>query len=97
MGFPNVKLMISCFHKKLYKQVLASDPWHHKVASWAPGGEKCCVLYYFLDARGGRMEGFWCPWGRSGPMCPPGRFRFCKENECLLCLRVQLGGEVGVI
>ena len=53
MCFPNVKLMISCFHKKLIKQVLVSDPWHHKVASWAPECKKCWVLYYFLDARGG--------------------------------------------
>ena len=95
--FPNVKLMISCFHKKLTKQLLVSDPWHHKVASWAPEGQKCCVLYYLLDARGGRMEGFWTPWGCRGPMDPPGRFRFCKENECLLCFGDSLGSQVGVI
>ena len=95
--FPNAKRMIPCFHQNLTKQVLVSDPWHHKVASWAPECKKCWVLYYFLDARGGRMEGFWTPWGCRVAIVPPGKVRFCKENECLLCLRVQLGREVGVI
>ena len=53
VGFPYAKLMISCFHKKLIKQVLVSDHWHQKVASWAPECKKYCVLYYFLHAQGG--------------------------------------------
>ena len=43
------------------------------------------------------MDGFGGPWGCSGTTGPPGNLRFCKENECLLCFRVRLGGEVGVI
>ena len=48
VGFPYAKLMISCFHRKLHKQVLVSDHWHQKVASWAPECKKYCVLYYFF-------------------------------------------------
>ena len=95
--FPNAKPMISCFHKNLTKQVLVSDPWYHKVASWAPECKKCWVLYYFLDARGGRMDGFGTPWRCHGTTGAPGRFRFCKENECLLCFRGSLAVLVGVI
>ena len=53
VGFPYAKLMISCFHRKLHKQVLVSDHWHRKVASGAPECKKYCVLYYFWDAQGG--------------------------------------------
>ena len=95
--FPHAKLMISCLHRKLHKQVLVSDHWHQKVASWAPECKKYCVLYYFLHAQGGRMDGFGGPWGGRVTIVPPGNLRFCKENECLLCLRGGLGGEVGVI
>ena len=97
VGFPYAKLMISCFHKKLIKQVLVSDHWHQKVASWAPECKKYCVLLYFLHAQGGRMDGFGGPWGCRVPKCPPGNLRFCKENECLVCFGNGLGGEVGVI
>ena len=97
VSFPNVKLMISCFHQKLHKQVLVSDHWHQKVASWAPECKKYCVLYYFLHAQGGRMDGFGAPWGCCVTKDPPGNLRFCKENECLLCFRVRLGSQVGVI
>ena len=58
MGFLNVKLIISCFHKKLIKQVLVSDPWHHKVASWAPGSQKRCVLHYFWMHEGDGWKDF---------------------------------------
>ena len=63
VGFPYAKLMISCFHRKLHKRVLVSDPWHQKVASWAPECKKYCVFLAFWDAQGGRMDGFWTSWG----------------------------------
>ena len=97
VGFPYAQLMISCFHKKLLKQVLVSDHWHQKVASWAPACKKYCVLYYFLHAQGGRMDGFGAPWECSVPKFPPGILRSCKENECLLCFRGRLAVEAGVI
>ena len=63
VAFHDAKLMISCFHKKLHKQVLVSDHWHQKVASWAPECSTYRVLYYFLKAREGRTDGIWTPSG----------------------------------
>ena len=97
VGFPHAKLMISCFHRKLHKQLLVSDHWHQKVASLAPECKTYYGLYYFLHAQGGRMDGFGGPWGCRGAKCPPGKVRFCKENECLLCFSNPLGSQVGVI
>ena len=53
VGFPDAKLMISCFHKKLHRQVLVSDHWHQKLGSWAPECKKYCVLFLSFEGASG--------------------------------------------
>ena len=70
--FPYAKLIISCFHKKLTRQVLVSDHWHQKVASWAPEGKKVlCFVLFFACTRGadGRI---WGPMGVPRAKVPSG-------------------------
>ena len=51
----------------------------------------------FFDAQEGRMGGFRTPRECRVPTAPPGILRFGKENECFVCFRVRLAGQVGLI